>query len=47
MNNEDDSSVSTARVVSTLNVYQRTQVKNEVDSSVSIFLLLSKLNVIR
>ena len=47
MKNENDSSVLTPRVVSTLNVYQRTQVKNEVDSSVSIFLLLSKLNVIR
>ena len=47
MKNEDDSSVSTACLLSTLNVYQRTQLKTEVNSSVSMFLLLSKLNVIR
>ena len=40
MKNEDDGSVSTAWLLSTLNVYQRTQVKNEDDSRVSTFLLL-------
>ena len=47
MKNEDDSSVSSTWLLSTLNVYQRTQLKTEADSSVSMFLLLSKLNVIR
>ena len=47
MENEDDSLVSAAWLLSILNVYQRTQVKNEDDSSVSTAWLLSNLNVIR
>ena len=47
MKKEDDSSVSTAWLLSMLNIDQRTQVKNEDDHSVSTAWLLSKLNVMR